>query len=82
MAQRMSQGFRPTETVQVYLRRKADAGERKTDTINRGLEVVIDAAQALGPCWWDLLRRAEAEKTTPGTLLGRLALAGLKGAKR
>lgn len=83
MAQRKSQGFRPTERIAKHIAWRATGGVRVTDTINQDMTTLLDAQEALrAEAWWKILQQAEAENVSPGTLLGRLALAGLKGAKR
>ncbi len=82
MAKRRQYNFRATPTVEAELAAVRSRGESQTIFINAALELAIGAHAVMRGEFWKLRAMAEAQGGTVGTLLGRLALAGLKGGKR
>jgi hypothetical protein len=67
------------------LKRVLDAeakGYTRTHVILQMMEVASDIADALGPDWWEIEKRAAQEGTSPGVVLAHLAVAALEAEKK
>jgi hypothetical protein len=82
MAKRRQYNFRATPVVEEALATIRSRGEEQTAFINTCIELAVTAHLALDDNFWRVRSMAEKQRVPTGTLLGRLALAGLKGGKR
>jgi hypothetical protein len=71
-------GFRPVPELREWIDANATGGRTQTAVIVRALEIARDAGEVLGVEWWEVEKQANIKGTTPGAVLGALALAALQ----
>lgn len=71
-------GFRCPPELRDYLKSQKAGGYTETDAIVKMIELFRDASEEMGPLWWEVFRQAKEEGIPTGTLLGRLAAAGIE----
>lgn len=77
-------GFRPTAEIEEFVESSVERERTEKSSFIVGcLEVCQSARAELGDEWFEIERQAKVEGVLPGTILGRLARAGVeKGRKR
>jgi hypothetical protein len=69
--------FRCPDDLLTYIQSKETDRIDRTEVILKLLQVAKDAAETMGPLWWQVEYRANMDEVFPGVVLGQLAIAAL-----
>jgi hypothetical protein len=69
--------LRLPQDVDVYVSSLVQKGAFQTEAVIKCIRIARDAAEGMGNLWWEVERRANVGGTTPGAVLGQLALASM-----
>lgn len=64
--------FRAPKDIESYVHAAEDGGYQKSQVLIEMLRVSMDAAQELGPEWFEVERLAKVESSSPGKIVGGL----------